>query len=137
MVEERKHKDVSTEDIVKMDDFVLENNYFEFNGNVQKQISSTAIGTSFALLYTCVFMDELETKFLQSQTLQPLVLFIVFFILTYGKEKLKKYLENLNSFDNNIKLNHESSNDNVTFLDFITTLSKDRLNIDLHIKDTD
>ena len=69
MVEERKHKDVSTEDIAKMDDFVLENNYFEFNGNVQKQISSTAIGTSFALLYTCIFMDELETKFLQSQTL--------------------------------------------------------------------
>ena len=36
MVEERNHQDVSTEDIVKMDDFVLENNYFEFNGNVQK-----------------------------------------------------------------------------------------------------
>lgn len=69
MVEERNHQDVSTEDIVKMDDFVLENNYFEFNGNVQKQISSTAIGTSFVLPYTCIFMDELETKFLQSQTL--------------------------------------------------------------------
>ena len=66
-----------------------------------------------------------------------MILFIVFFILTHGKDKLKKYLENLNSFDNNIKLSHESSNDDVTFLDFAATLSKDRLNIDLHIKDTD
>ena len=66
-----------------------------------------------------------------------MILFIVFFILIHGKDKLKKYLENLNSFDNNIKLSHESSNDDVTFLDFVATLSKDRLNIDLHIKDTD
>ena len=43
--------------------FVLENNYFKFNGDVKKQISGTAIGTKFALTYVCIFMDDLETKF--------------------------------------------------------------------------
>ena len=63
MLEAREHKAVSTEDLVKMARFVLENNYFEFNGDVKKQISGTAIGTKFALTYACIFMDDLETKF--------------------------------------------------------------------------
>ena len=75
MFEAREHKAVSTDDLVKMARFVLENNYFEFNGDVKKQISGTAISTKFALAYVCIFTDEHETKFLQSQSLQPLVWF--------------------------------------------------------------
>ena len=122
MLEAREHKAVSTEDLVKMARFVLENNYFEFNGDVKKQISGTAIGTKFAPPYACIFMDDLETKFLQSQSLQPLVWFRyiddIFFIWTHGNDKLEKFLDDLNSFDNNIKFTHESSKDNVIFSDF-------------------
>ena len=50
-------------------------NYFEFNRDVKKQISETAIGTKFAPTYACIFMDETETRFLQFQSLQPLVWF--------------------------------------------------------------
>ena len=75
MLEAREHKAVSTEDLVKMARFVLENNYFEFNCDVKKQISATAIGTKFAPPYTCIFTDDLETKFLQSQSLQPFLWF--------------------------------------------------------------
>ena len=46
-----------------MSPFALENNYFEFNGTA---ISGTAIGTKVAPLYASIFMDDLETKFLQS-----------------------------------------------------------------------
>ena len=141
MLEAREHKAVSTEDLVKMARFVLENNYFEFNGDVKKQISGTAIGTKFAPPYACIFMDDLETKFLQSQSLQPLVWFRyiddIFFIWTHGNDKLEKFLDDLNSFDNNIKFTHESSKDNVIFLDLIVKLSKGRLTTDLHVKDTD
>ena len=81
-------------------------------------------------------MDDLETKFLQSQSLQPLVWFryinYIFFIWTHGKEELEKFLDGLNSFDN-IKFTHESSIENVTFLDLIVKLSKG-LTTDLHIK---
>ena len=130
MLQVREHKAVSTEDLVKMARFVLENNYFEFNGDVKKQISGTAIGTKFAPPCACIFMDELENKFLQSQSLQPLVwlryIDDIFFIWTHGKDKLEKFLDDLNRFNNNIKFTHESSKENVTFLDLIVKLSKGR-----------
>ena len=67
------NKKVSTEDLVKMAKFVLKNNYFEFNGKVKQQISGTAIGTKFAPPYACIFMDEVETSFLETQEMKPLV----------------------------------------------------------------
>ena len=69
----RTNKKVSTEDLVKMAKFVLKNNYFEFNGKVKQQISGTAIGTKFAPPYACIFMDEVETSFLETQEMKPLV----------------------------------------------------------------
>ena len=76
-------------------------------------------------------MDDFETKFLQSQLLQPLVLFRyiddIFFIWTHGNDKLAKFLDDLNSFDSNIKFTHGSSKDNIIFLDLIVKLSKGRL----------
>ena len=54
--------------------FVLKNNFFEFN-NVSQQISSTAIGTKFAPPYACIFMDQIETKFLRTQSHQPMIWF--------------------------------------------------------------
>ena len=54
-----------------MTDFALENNFFEFNGEVKRQKSGPASGTKFAPPYACIFMDAVETEFLKSQYLQP------------------------------------------------------------------
>ena len=85
-------------------------------------------------------MDDLETKFLQSKSLQSLAwlryINDIFVIWTRGKDKLEKFLDDYNSFDNNIKFTHESNKENVTFLDLIVKLSKGRLTTHLHIKDT-
>ena len=141
MLEAREDKAVSTDDLVKMACFVLENNHFEFNGDVKKQIAGTAIGRKFAPPHASIFMDDLEAKFLQSQSLQPLVSFRyiddIFFIWTHGNDKLAKFLDDLNSFDKNIKFTHESSKETVTFLDLIMNLSKCCLTTDLYVKDTD
>ena len=50
-----------------MAEFVLKNNYFQFSDKVYQQISKTAIGTKFAPSYACIFMDQLKSKFLQTQ----------------------------------------------------------------------
>ena len=75
-----------------MAEFVLKNNYFEFNGQVKQQISGTAIVTKFAPTYACIFTDDVGSKFLETQWLQPLIWFRyigdVFFIWTHGEEKL-------------------------------------------------
>ena len=54
-----------------MADFILKNIFLELNGEVKQQISGTTIGTKFAPPYACVFMNNVETKFLKSQELQP------------------------------------------------------------------
>ena len=64
-------KEVSTEDVVKMADFVLKNNLFEFNSKFYKQISGTAIATKFAPPYACIFMNHIEMEFLKTQEIKP------------------------------------------------------------------
>ena len=53
-----------------MADFLLKNNYFDFNGQVKNQILGTTIGTEFAPTYACILTDEIENKFLQTQEFQ-------------------------------------------------------------------
>ena len=56
----RQNKKIPTDMLVKMAEFVLTNNYFEFGQKVFHQISGTAIGTKFA--QPCIFMDKFETN---------------------------------------------------------------------------
>ena len=51
------------ENLIKMAEFVLKNTFFEFDSKVFQKIAGTAIWTKFAPPYTCIFMDQLETKF--------------------------------------------------------------------------
>ena len=54
---------IPTENLFKMAEFVLKNNYFEFTGKFKKQLSGTAIGTKFAPAYASIFMNEVESNF--------------------------------------------------------------------------
>ena len=65
----RDEKTIPTQELLKMEEFVLKNNYFEFGTKIKQQISGTTIGTKFAPPYECLFMSNLETKFLESQHL--------------------------------------------------------------------
>ena len=53
--------------------FVFKNNYFEFNGEVKHQISGISLGTKFAPTYAPIFMDKIETNFLDTQEFKLLV----------------------------------------------------------------
>ena len=74
-LDKRTHKETTTENLIKMAEFVLKTNLFEFDANVYQQISGTAIGTKFAPPSACIFMDQLATSFLGNQNLKPLVWF--------------------------------------------------------------
>ena len=84
----RDEKTIPTEELLKMAEFVLKNDYFEFGNQIKQQISETAIRTKFSPPYACIFMSDLETKFLESRHLQPLVwlryIDDVYFIWTYA-----------------------------------------------------
>ena len=74
-LEKRDSLQISTSDLIKMAKFVLQNNYFEINGETKQQNFGTAIGTKFAPPYACVFMDQVKSEFLKTQTHQTLVWF--------------------------------------------------------------
>ena len=47
VLDKREQHTIPTSELIRMADFVLKNNYFEFNGQIKQQISGTAIGTKF------------------------------------------------------------------------------------------
>ena len=56
-------------------------------------------------------MDQIESKFLQTQELKPLVWFRyiddIFFIWNHGKDILKRFMNNFNSFHPNLKFTYD------------------------------
>ena len=79
-----------------MAEFVLKNNYFEFNSTFKNQISGTAIETKFAPPNACIFMDSIKKEFLKREKIQPWIWFRyiddIFFIWTAGEKELDKLL---------------------------------------------
>ena len=57
-LDSRENKQILIENLLKMAEFVLKNNYFEFNGKVEKRLSGAAIGTKFAPTYVSIFMEK-------------------------------------------------------------------------------
>ena len=140
-LDKRLLKKIPTDDLIKMAEFVLSNNFFEFNSDTFQQISGTAIGTKFAPPYACIYMDQVEQKFLATQINQPLIwlryIDDIFFIWTHGEKELEKFMSSFNSFTPNLKFTYESSKKDISFLDLKVSLSKNKLSTDLHIKPTD
>ena len=132
---------IPTEDLVKMAEFVLKNNFFEFNSKIKQKVSHTAIGTKFAPPYACLFMDKFEIGFLETQQLQPLVWFRdiddIFFIWTHGEEEINIFLKRLNEFDPCIKFTYESNKESIAFFDLKLTLRNGKVFTDVYVKPTD
>ena len=66
--------------------------------------------------------------------------FVSFMVWTEGEEKLKTFMEYLNSIHSNIKFTHEYSvslHQSLPFLDVQVHLSNNRIHTDLHTKPTD
>ena len=68
-LEERADKKIPSTDLVEMAEFILKNNFFEFETKIIQQISGTAIGTTFAPPYPCLFIDRIENNFLTQKLL--------------------------------------------------------------------
>ena len=66
VLNKRKQHSIPTSELIRIADFVLKNNYFEFNRQIKQQISGTTIGTTFAPPYACLSMDKIETIFLET-----------------------------------------------------------------------
>ena len=86
-------------------------------------------------------MGKTEAGFFKMQELQPFVwlryIDDIFFISTHGKAKLKKFVEGLNNFLQNLQFTYESSKKRVSFLDLNVSLKIGLVTTDLRTKSTD
>ena len=102
-----------------MAEFILKNNFFEFETKIIQQISRTAIGTTSAPPYVCLFMDRIENDFVDSEIVKPWLYLRyiddIFFIWTEGQNKLEGFLNRLNNFHPNLEFTHEKSKSSVNF----------------------
>ena len=62
----RENKAIPKEKFVKMAKFVLEINFFEFHGTVNKQILFTAISTKCTPSCEWIFLNKFESNFRDS-----------------------------------------------------------------------
>ena len=93
-LEERPSTKIPVNDLVKLAEFVLINNLFEFSDKIKQQISVTAIGTKFSPPYACIYMDKTWTDFLKTQGLNYID--DIVFIWTHGEAELKSFMKKLN-----------------------------------------
>ena len=140
-LDKRKTHKVTKGKLVKMAELILKNNYFQFSDKVYQQISGIAIGTKFAPPYTCIFMNQVENKFLKTQKFQTLVWFRyiddIFFIWTHGEKNLKNFMMEFNNFNPNIKFTNEFSEASINLLHLNVKLSNSKLQTSLYVKPTD
>ena len=123
-----------------MVEFVLKNNYFEFNSSCKHQILATAIGTKFAPPYACIFMDYIERKFLKNEQIQSCIWFRyiddIFFVWTASENELDESLNRLNSFHPNLRFIQERSRESLNFLDVNVKIQQGEFVTDLYYKST-
>ena len=100
------------------------------------------MGTKLATSFANIFMGDFEDKFVYSYPVKPLIRkrFIddIFFIWTYGDNKLKDFVTHLNNCHDTIKFTREQSLSTANFLDI--TISKEDLGhiqTNLYCKPTD
>ena len=83
-LQNRRHKQIAIDKLVKMAQYLLKISYLKFDNDVFQKMSGTAIGTNFAPPYACIFMNKIVTKFLRTKSLQPVVWFIYFDDIFYS-----------------------------------------------------
>ena len=107
----------------------------------KQQISVIAMGTNFPPLSACIFMDKVQTEFLEKELLKiwAWLRYIgnIFFVMTLGKESLQKFLEHLNNFHPGLRFTSEISVHQVNFLDFIVRLQENEFFSFLYCTKTD
>ena len=138
----RREKTVSTDSLMDLASLVLKNNFFEFNEEFYLQKQGTAIGTKMAPSYAILFMDALESAFLDSVAQKPLIWWRyiddIFLVWEHGESALRDFIAELNAFHPSVKFTSEWSYNCINYLDVSVSKKEDgTLLTDLYTKPTD
>uniref|UniRef100_A0A8C5WDY6 Reverse transcriptase domain-containing protein n=1 Tax=Leptobrachium leishanense TaxID=445787 RepID=A0A8C5WDY6_9ANUR len=125
--------------------FILENNYFQFEEKFYLQTRGTAMGTRFAPSYANLYMAGWETSFVYGSRdwalgrvpIYKRYIDDVFFIWKGEEGDLIKFLDQLDNSDWGIKLEKKWSRDIIAFLDLEIYVKENKLHTRTFFKDVD
>lgn len=129
--------------ILTLLELVLTNNYFQFQEQFYLQLRGTAMGANMAPTYANIVVAMLERDHIyvssHAKHLAKWLRYIddVFFIWTGTMEELIDFHGFLNQIDNGIKFTMSVSENSVSFLDTVITITGDQLTSSLYCKPTD
>ena len=105
------------------------------------QINGTAMGTQMAPSYVNIFIGKHEILIMQYAPYIPVSWFRfiddVDMKWTESEENLKRFFEHVNKVHPAIKFTHETSRNNISFLDTYTTCKNVIMSTDIYNKSTD
>ena len=99
-----------------------------------------AIGTKFALLYACIFMNCIETEFFKTQYNTLVIEKIHWWYLLYLDrfwKNVNKFLRDLNELHPYLNFTYEKSQEKIKFLHLVIKLTDGKIVTDLYCKSTD
>ena len=111
----------SNEMLIKLLEFILTCNDFEFNNEYFLQMFGTAIGTKVAPSYANLVVATFEKLYVYKYEKQPMCWYRfiddIFGIWTFGLESLKEFVDYLNKQVESLKFTLEHSTTQLSFLD--------------------
>ena len=112
-LDKREDQSITSENLYKLAEIVLKQNYFEFGQDVYQQILGTATGTKFKPPYANIFMAGLEEEIIKNPKFKPFLslrhLDDIFCLWTEGVDKLKEFFNYHNEIHSSIKFIMEYS----------------------------
>jgi hypothetical protein len=129
--------------LLKIVNHILNNNVFQFDGQLFRQVQGTAMGTPMAPAIANIFMGWLEDRLLNTSPIpidpQFWRRFIddIVMLWLHGEDKLKEFLAWLNTQHHSIKFTSNYGRTNIPYLDVSISIVDGKLTTDVHTKPTD
>ena len=132
---------LSPEEVVNLTKLCLTSTYFKWQGKFYEQQEGQVMGLPLSPVTSNIFMDNFETKAIESYHLKPLVWFRYvddnFVVRQHGRDELDKFLGHLNSQHPAIQFTMELEHNGILpFLDVSVERSKDKLSFSVYRKPT-
>ena len=120
---------MSVDHIVSLLEFCLRSTYFTFKGRFYEQQEGAAMGSPISLIVANLYMEDLETKAIQSAKKPPSFWrrFVDDTLIIMKSSQVESFLQHLNSIDHHIQFTKEDSrpDGSIPFLDILITPRED------------
>ena len=133
---------LSLQEVERILQLILNNNYFTFDGKVYRQKHGIAMGNHLAPPLAIIFMDSIERQMIRTAEKKPdcydRYVDDCMLVWTHGQAELHKFLTHCNQQHPNIRFTWETSvNAEVSFMDMSLTVSENEIKYRLFQKPSD